>query len=191
MKLVSFIMPTRNPWVGLKAALQSITNTCHDLKGIEILLRIDSDDHERIKWIPELEIVYGAECVVGPRGRGYVEMGAFVNDLVKIANSYWCWLFDDDAYVEGDWYTELLKVPINPQDGPAVNAENYVLGESHYKNGPNGGPVGLIVPTAFAKTLNHRNPVDQLWLDEIKSRGWTIQQLKGVSYYHDGRPRYI
>jgi hypothetical protein len=167
----------------------SICENAAESKDFEILLRLDDDDTDRFKIAGILEKTYGVNYVVGPRGIGYTNMGAFVHDLVKIADSKWCWLFDDDAYVEGDWFTPLSKIVCDAKRGPAVNAEFYQLGGSLYPNGARGEPCGIIVPTEFCKEIPHKNPVDQQWIDETKHKGWIFTQLKGVTYHHDGRQR--
>jgi hypothetical protein len=123
--------------------------------------------------------------IIGPRGAGYNGMGVFVNELVKIADSHWCWLFDDDAWVEGNWHGPLSLMPRDC----AVNTQAYMLGSSHYLNGAHGGCVGMLIPTALAKTINHGYPVDSQWLDVVLQRGWTFRQMGGTIYHHDGRAR--
>lgn len=189
MKLVSFIMPTRTASAEMfLESVSSIRRTAKFPQDIEILLRIDDDDLVRRSMAETMQRFHPVKLVVGPRGSGYDNMGTFVDDLVKVANSRWCWLFDDDAWVEGDW-SGLYDIRCDILRGPAVNSEFYCLGESHYNNGPTGGAVGLIMPTGFVKKLAHKAPVDQQWLEEVVRMGWTVQQLKGVSYHHDGRRR--
>lgn len=203
MKLVSFIMPTRTAsHQMLEKAVRSIIE--HPSSNVffygsdennepdfEILLRIDDDDKARVEFVDKELRHESIRVVIGPRGRGYHDMGVFVKDLVDIADSQWCWLFDDDAWVEGDWYGPLSKIACHPIKGPAINANLYALGESVYQNGPRGEPCGIIVPTEFVKSFPYSNPVDQAWIDETRKRGWTFKQLGGVTYHHDGRPRFI
>ena len=179
-------MPTRTATHKVLAnAIYSIINTAAT-DDFEILLRLDDDDKDR--WAVAADLVSGVgKWVIGPRGAGYNDMGTFVNDLVSIADSYWCWLFDDDAWVEGDWYNPLSEVDCNPVMGPAVNPEFYILGESYYRNGEN--PPGMLMPTEFVRKLTHRAPVDQQWMDEVHRLGWNVQHLRGVNYFHDGRQR--
>lgn len=187
MKLVSILMPTINPETMLHRALRSIKETATDFDQVEILLRVDSDNHERLSLLPRLEEMYGVRHVAGPRGLGYTDMGKFVDELVAIADSKWCWLFDDDSWVEGDWQTPLSKIACSATHGPAVRAQKYQLGHSTYDQG--GGCVGLIMPTSRCKTLVHSNPVDIQWFNLAASMGWKTKVLHGVTYGHDGRPR--
>lgn len=187
MNLVSFLIPTRSACIeSLTEAVESIIEGAGGNDDFEILLKVDSDDTERIGVGRHLVKGCG-RVVVSDMGKGYNDMGRFVNELVSVADSKWAWLFDDDAWVEGDWYSPLSTVKCDPVKGPAVNAEFYVLGESYYRNGRN--PPGTIMPTAFCKKFNHQNPVDQQWNDEINRMGWHVTQLAGVRYHHDGRRR--
>jgi len=108
-------MPTRNDYAMLVKALQSIKDTASDFSKVEILLRIDDDDKERIDRIPELEAQFNVKTFIGPRGSGYNNMCTFLDDLAKMATGKWSWLFDDDAYIEGDWQ----KQPVG-QSHPAT-----------------------------------------------------------------------
>lgn len=186
MKMVSVIMPTRSgSHDSLRKAVRSILDAPGTNKDdLEILLRLDDDDPERFFVAEELTKGVGS-FVVGTRGAGYNDMGRFVFDLVRVADSKWCWLVDDDAWVEGAWYPELSKYNCDC----AVNAQYYHLGPSKYENGAKGGPVGLIIPTALALTLPTAFPVDQVWLEVVMQKGWICNQMKGVSYFHCGRAR--
>ncbi len=189
MKLVSIVMPTRSaPPGALLLALNSIKNTATNFDDVEILLRMDDDDSNRIGMAPGLKADFNAKVIIGPRGNGYIDMGVFANDLVRVADSKWCWLMDDDAFVTGDWQTQLAAIEPDIEKGPSCIAEFYQLGPSHYVT-PSDSPVGIIMPTAFVKTLDHKNPVDSQWMGVSNQKGWQRHFLKGVTYFHDGRAR--
>jgi Glycosyl transferase family 2 len=187
--LVSIIMPTRNSFDSLFRALNSIKNTAEDFGNVEIMLRLDDDDHERIDLIPELKRVFHVKPIIGTRGVGYQDMKHFVDDLTAVATGSWAWLFDDDAWVEGKtWQSQLANIPCDPEKGPAVNTQFYKLGFSLYENGPKGEMCGIIIPLAVAKTV-HSTTVDVAWFNTAKQKGWAFRKLKGVTYFHDGRAR--
>lgn len=188
-KLVSIIMPTRTEQGGnIRKALASIKATATDFSAVEILLRIDDDDPRRLEEIPELE-QFGAKAIIGPRGQGYNDMCKFVDDLALVATGRWSWLFDDDAWVEGPWQSQLAALECSGETGPACNAEFYQLGQSHYSNWPKCGPAGIIMPTDAIKGLVHSSPVDDQWLSIALSKNWEIRLLKDVTYFHEGRAR--
>jgi len=187
-KLISILMPTRGNIGGLMLALGSIKRTATNMDEVEILLRMDDDDPNRTAIADGLAADFGARTIVGPRGRGYIDMGVFINDLAKEATGQWCWLMDDDAWIEGNWQPQIAAIPADPANGPCLNAEFYQLGPSHYVT-PQDSPVGLIMPTALVKKISHNNPVDAQWWSISRQMGWTTHFLKGVTYYHEGRAR--
>lgn len=186
--LISFLMPTRNPLEWLQKAIDSILTTSSDVTQIEILLRIDDDDLERIQFAATLDARY-VKTFVGPRGVGYLNMPKFVDDLAGISTGKWCWLFDDDCWIVGDtWQQQIEKIHCDANTGPAIRTEKYKLGGSLYRNVPD-NPVGLIVPRGLCADRPNQNPVDRYWLDVINQRGWKVETLHGVTYCHEGRPR--
>lgn len=179
-------MPTRTGTGDLKKAVQSIAGNGEDF---EILLRVDDDDRPRQELAASLAQSLPIRIVTGPRGKGYNSMPTFIRELVDVADSQWCWLFDDDAWVEGDWYSPLSNIECDDAKGPAINAEFYSLGTSIYRNTVHGEPCGVIAPTTFVRSFEQPLPVDQGWVDEARKRGWLFWQLEGVFYHHDGRAR--
>lgn len=179
-------MPTRSgSKESLARAINSILQGASNRADVEILLRVDDDNPTRAVDAIELLGDQPGTVIVGPRGAGYIDMGMFVDDLAKAADSHWSWLVDDDAWIEGPWYDALRSMP---QDGArAFNASTYCLGPSRYEL--HGGPVGLILPTGVVKELKHSNPVDDQWLSVVRQRNWPLQHLAGVTYHHDGRAR--
>lgn len=189
-KLVSLLTPTRNPIPWLRKMLNSVKSTAHRYDEIEILLWVDDDDEQRIAALPKLQREFSVRGVIGPRGRGYMEFGTYLDALAATATGRWAWMFDDDAWIEGNtWQQQLAAIPCDLVHGPAVQCEFYTLGGSRYHSGPEGFPPGLIVPMALAKILQHRVPCDSQWLDESRRRGWPVEHLNGINFCHEGRAR--
>lgn len=188
MKLVSFLMPTRNSHDWLRKALFSIKSTSIDFDQVEILLRIDDDDTDRIKLLPELIADYKVKVVIGPRGLGYRSMGEYINDLVRVSTGEWCWLYDDDCWLEGDWQSQLSTIQSHGERGPVINTEIYKLGSSTYSN-VGGQWVGLMVPREFCFPINHINPPDRQWFDVAREKRCEFRYLGNVALCHEGRPR--
>lgn len=186
--LVSILMPTRNAIGWLDGALKSINETANDMSRVEILLRMDDDDTERLKLTKPFFSIYGAKTVVGTRGSGYTDMGRFVGDLLNHATGDWVWLFDDDSWLEGcGWQEQLQDIKCDHLFGPAVQCETYKLGPSVYPFG--GGCVGLIMPRLAVPVTHPPSPVDATWHGYIQGKGWPMRYLNGVAYCHDGRAR--
>lgn len=186
-KLMSVIIPSRN---GTHDMLRKTVRSILDAPGtdkerVEILIRVHEDDPERFFVAEELTKGVGS-FIIGPTLNGYGSMGIFIDDLVKCASGTWCWLLEDDAYIEGDWFTPMSTMP----EDSVVNTQVYALGASRYQNGPGGECVGVIIPTAIAKSLiPHCPPVDHLWLNAAKEKGCKVRQMPGTVYFHDGRAR--
>lgn len=183
-------MPTRSGTHDmLRKAVRSILDAPHTNKDdVEILLRVDDDDPERFFVAEELTKGVGS-FKVGPRYNGYNSMGTFARELVDLADSTWCWLVDDDAWIDGAWYHQLktLTSDINPNHG--INTQYYMLGNSLYENGAVGGCVGIMIPTSLAKTIPPVSPIDQTWLSTMMNMGWHLKLMQGVTLHHCGRPR--
>lgn len=188
--LVSILLPTRNQHSWLFKCLSSIKNTCSDLSKIEILLRMDIDDNERIALIPSLAEQFPIRILIGPRGTGYGGSGHYFCELARVAEGDWVWQFDDDFWIEGStWLASLGAIPCNPYLGPAVHAEFYQLGGSRYNNATSAGCVGLITPAQFYRSLGEIHPGDQPVWDEIRKINWKVELLRGTTLCHEGRAR--
>jgi glycosyltransferase involved in cell wall biosynthesis len=184
-KLVSILMPTRNrvDWMG--QAVESIRKTATNNADVEILLRADDDQPERLPVLERLKSDGVIDYIIGPRRSGYDSVSTFLDELMNIATGRFFWNMDDDAWIEGDWQTPLSHAPSNV----ALQPEYYHLGPSEYKNLPV-SPVGLIVPREFALALRPTPyPADQVWMDVILRRKMEKRLMLGVHYYHEGRPR--
>lgn len=189
--LVSLLTPTINPKDWLIKALDSIKSTCCDYSEIEILLRVDDNNASRIADLPELEARYGVKAIIGPRGAGYGNMGGIIDELLAIATGKWCWLFDDDAWLEGNtWQQQLREIPCDEVNGVGVFCEFYKLDPSIYDNKDGISPQGFIVPTAWAKRWTPSStPIDACWFGGMKQTGAPVKLLKGMTFGHNGRAR--
>lgn len=186
---MSFLIPTRNKITWLRRTLESVIRTCSDRNQIEILLRMDDDDNERLQIVDELEQLYGAHSIIGSRGSGYNNISSFITDLLGWATGQWAWFLDDDAWIEGNtWQKQLSE--LDPTDhGPVANTETYQLGLSKYTCGPKGLAPGIIIPMVMAKSFKTENPVDVCWHSYAIQNHCQFVILKGVTLCHDGRPR--
>ena len=98
-------------------------------------------------------------------------------------------MFDDDYEVFGNWHEQLAALQCNATMGPAVNAEFYQLGGSRYSAFDTHIMQGMIMPTAFLKTVQQSTPVDEHWMGLAKLNGWPFHVMRGVTIKHEGRPR--
>jgi len=112
--LVSILIPSRKRFDLLKTSINSIIQRAtHPLK-IEILVRLDIDDIESIKRIPELnELTPNFKVIIGPQLNGYKSVHNFYNELGKIATGKFYWLWNDDALLETEKWDKIILPYIN------------------------------------------------------------------------------
>lgn len=117
--LVSILIPTRGRPDHLRAAVDSVHSLASDKSCIEYLFRVDDDDFETIKVVEWLETLLPCKKVVAPRGSGYFQMHTMVQDIAKLAEGDWLFLFNDDAlFKTQDWDKILLVMGMrNPWIG--------------------------------------------------------------------------
>lgn len=112
--LVSVLLPTRGRPDHLYQAVASLFATSQDRDLAEYLIKADDDD------LPTIDLVQGmikdglkGKLLVGPRGRGYLDMHHWVNDMVREAQGDWLFLFNDDArMVTSCWDQVLLNAGV-------------------------------------------------------------------------------
>lgn len=182
--LVSAIIPTRGRVQGVFETMTSMYETASHPRRIEFVLKVDSDDHESVSKFVNLA---QTRLVVTPRGAGYMDMPRFVGEACDKATGQWCFLIDDDSWLQGEGWDDQLAA-IKP-DKCCAQCEFYNLGQSKYGSG-SCGPNGLFVPTDVAREI-HRGigAADEALLGLTVGRGWPKHLLKGITYCHNGRPR--
>lgn len=185
--LVSALIPTRTPrFPGLQKTITSLLSNAADRSRIEIVLKLDDDDKAMLDkcsafTVPQVKIV------VTPRGNGYTEMPRFVGEAADAASGAWCFLIDDDAWIEGKGWDDQLAA-IEPNEC-ACQCEFYHLGRSKYGSG-SCGTNGLFVPTPVARLISKSvGQADNMLQGLTVGRGWPLHLLKGINYCHDGRAR--
>lgn len=195
MTLCSVLIPSRARPDRLRKTIRSIWETS-DAGRVEILVRFDSDDELSLGIVTELARD-GVRVVVGPRGRGYLTLAVYYEELARIAAGAWIWVMNDDAHIMGHdgrwppcdlaaargWDARLAEIPLVH----IVQPEMYKLGGSGYLH-CDGGAFPL-VPNGAWRSFGEPHlcePIDT-WLDVIlHQRGnWQTRFLKGVAVVHD------
>lgn len=111
-KLVSVLLPSRGRPAGLFNAVSSLIARCDSPESIEILIRLDDDDHESQKAVEYMNGIFGdatsIRTIIGPRGDGYIALHKFVEELCAVARGDFLLLFNDDTLMDTNgWDTEL------------------------------------------------------------------------------------
>ena len=136
--VISFMLPSRARPEWLREALENIRDTATHPELVEIIVLIDDDD-ESLLAIQDKLPAYCAPCsmqlIVGSRGKGYIDMHRFCNEMAAVAKGDYLWFFSDDARFANDKWFEVaaanrdrlsvLCPPTNPvtlaRDGKAGN----------------------------------------------------------------------
>lgn len=183
--LISALIATRKRREWLARLLDSLARTATDPDRIQFILKFADDDKETAQ---AFEGHNNTKIVFSPHGNGYPELSRFVGEAADAADAPWSWCLDDDMWLEGNgWDEQLAQLsPVNCVAQP----EFYHLGASQYGSG-SCGPVGLIIPTATARTMPRTGvgPPDVIWDENTVAKGWTKHLLRGVTLCHEGRPR--
>ena len=97
---VSVLIPTRGRPLKLAQALRSLHTRSGYSNEVEYLLWVDDDDKDTLKFlaaIKEWDGLPSLKTVVGPRGRGYLDLHVGLNTLASVSLGDWIFCFNDDA----------------------------------------------------------------------------------------------
>jgi hypothetical protein len=159
--LISVIMPTRKRVSALLTSIDELVSLAKNPDDIEILLKVDSDDEDTLKILPWLPPQ--VKTLIYPRMRGYADLHIFQNDLAKIAQGKWLWIYNDDCVIKTQNWDEVISnygdkfVVINP--------------EAH-----TGHPCFPIVPRRLFEWWGHLSLSRQTdsWIKECETLGLSI-----------------
>ncbi len=117
--LVSVLLPTRGRIHHLYQAVASLYASCRDKSLVEFIIKADDDD------LPTIDLAKGmirdglqGKLLVSPRGRGYLDMHVWVNNMAKEAKGDWLFLWNDDARMVTDGWDQILLYSAIGQDCP-------------------------------------------------------------------------
>lgn len=105
--IVSFLIPTRQRLQMLLDVIRSIRESASQDTEVEILVRVDEDDHETLAARDRIQ----GKLVVGPRGHGYNNIDIYVNEMAVQSHGDWIIGWNDDAYMRSIYWDKLLPSP--------------------------------------------------------------------------------
>ena len=124
--LASILLPSRGCYESLVTSISSLINNAYDRSCFEIIVKVDDDDLKTAQVLASLQKQCPETLIraaVSPRGRGYPDLGKFVNEMAAEARGDWLILWDNDfimrtkywdrriyntvAYPAYPWSTEL------------------------------------------------------------------------------------
>lgn len=101
------MIPSRGRKDRLDAAIQSFINTATDKDCFEFIIKIDSDDLHSMPTIkPNMKII------ISDRENGYESIHDFCNMMIKLSDSSWVMLGNDDIKMTTIGWDEVLKKEI-------------------------------------------------------------------------------
>ena len=109
--MISLLITTRNHVRSLRRFFDSIEETCSRTDNLEVLLGIDDDDIETIRFVEEYskDSKLLIKPVIGKRGKGYVDLHNRTNELCQIAKGeILFFLADDFQFMTKDWDKKML-----------------------------------------------------------------------------------
>ncbi len=177
------MIPTRKRLDRLKRTLERLHATATG-DDYDILLRIDRDDDESVKFCRENFGMHNnrTRTFIGDRLKGYGSLDeAFYKQLEIEAQTPWVWIAGDDMIVSGDWLGELRKVPLT---GYIVQPEISKLGLSTYPKAE--AQAFPIFPRFCWKPFSPEfpKPFDTVGHEILIKNGWKTWFLPGVTMWH-------
>lgn len=187
--LVTVMIPTRGRPDKLQRAIRSLYDYAYNRERIEVLLRVDDDDEATLKMLTTTPL--NATALVGPRGRGYLDLHRHIHDMASRARGRWLMAFNDDAAIVGSEWDKQLDMVIATDDG-----------SDFHRDGDTGAlwldNLWLLIPTMRARPTSneffivHREVFEvlghlslnmgmDLWLDNIFT---TIDRLMVMPNIH-------
>lgn len=120
--LVSILLPTRSRLQGLLTAVDSLWSLAKNKSNIEFIFKVDDDDKDTINAINKISsLIPNCKKIVSPRGRGYLDLHKWINQMCSIASGDWLFLFNDDArMITQDW-DYIIEVLIGRRSWPGIN----------------------------------------------------------------------
>jgi len=176
------MIPSRKRVPSLLRTLKNITET-GSWDNYQILMRFDDDDSESVAAAKDIELEYPmAKCFIGPRLEGYGSLDKhFFRELEERSDATWVWIGGDDMVVEGDWMSELRKVPTM---GYIVQPAISKLGYSTYPRAE--AQAYPIFPRFCWKQYASEfpRPFDVNGHLLLKHNGWKTWFLENVCFWH-------
>jgi len=213
MKFCAALIPTRNTVENLRRCLAGYFGSASRPQDIEAVLRVDDDNKETIAALPKLESEFGnVRWIVGNRMQGYASVPFFNLECVKWCNSRWTMTICDDSELSGKGWDDQIKEMEHKRAvmdfavRPEFYIEDHGTHQDRYEkksDTESEHSIGIVVPRSLwtqpgnAPTPTYCNkpglPLDETWRDNatdiwalavVRSKGWPIRTLKGLTYIH-------
>lgn len=117
--LVSIMLATRGRPGWAAASIDSYYSLARKPSEIEFILRIDDDDTPTIEMYEKLKTLpINIKAIIGPRGKGYLDMHKFVNEMSFMSTGDWIQIANDDARMMTQNWDEVLDDALIIDESP-------------------------------------------------------------------------
>jgi len=113
--IISLLIPTRNRVESLRRLFQSIEETCKSTESLEVLLSIDNDDTDTIRFVEEYSKNNRLliKAIIGNRGKGYIDLHKKVTELCHKSSGRFLFFLADDVQFMNDNWDEKMQATYN------------------------------------------------------------------------------
>lgn len=166
--MISVLLPSRGRPEKLKQSVTRLLETAENPKAIEILIRMDLDDHESWAELPKTDGVR-ITYIYGER-YGYANLHQYYNELAEKARGEWLMVWNDDAMMEQKGWDTVIH---------AIEPGIKVLAMDQWALFP-------VVHRSFYECLGHLslNAHTDSWLDAVARQAGVMQDVP-VKWVHD------
>jgi hypothetical protein len=108
--LASLLLPTRGRVQHLAKSLASLEATVTDPTQIEVLVKVDDDDAQTLRYLQNDWHSFRIAVVNTPRGNGYADLHKYCNMLCEMSQGRFLFLWNDDAEMRTQgWDIEIAQ----------------------------------------------------------------------------------
>ena len=192
-KKISIVFPSRNRNKLLTRSVLSLIETAKDFKNnVEILIAMDMDDCDSIKYISQLLSSIGSKNFIESNFKiliteryTYKYLHKYVNQLCKIAKGEWLFLWNDDVIMKTENWDEAI-----------LQNKDFCVLKVLTINGEFGGLPFPIIPKKWFQATGHfsGNCSCDTWILKVCEQIQrqininVIKNIYNIKVYHD---RYL
>lgn len=170
--LVSMLTATRGRQESLMECVGSCIDNLYSHDSIEFIFKVDEDDIDTQKAVDylhkELPWLF-MRMVVSPRGRGYMDMQRYLDEMASAASGDWLFLYTDDARITTkNWDLYLYNLALIQTPWPGIQDVCVLIAQA-LEN-----PTGLgfpIMRRGLFELLGRMSPITYAdgWIDTLMS----------------------
>lgn len=134
--LISIILPTRGRSQGLINTVDSLHSLARDKYNLEFIFKADDDDISTIYTVDKMSsLIPNCKSITSPRGRGYLDLHIWINQMCEVASGDWLFLMNDDAVMATQDWDDTIKKTVPAEIWPGMTEICLlVLGEEGVPN---------------------------------------------------------